>query len=123
MLRLWGKKKAQGTAEYAILIGVIVAVAIGMQTYVKRGIQGRVKDEADEFTAQIAGDTAWSGISNTTVTLARQFEPLGLSSQATQETKHDDSNSNMTKGGSVGRGSNQTTTQAAGDFNQYNYTR
>ncbi len=29
-------KKAQNTAEYAILIALVVAAAIGMQNYVKR---------------------------------------------------------------------------------------
>lgn len=42
------RKKAQSTAEYAILIGIIVAVAIAMQTYVKRGLQGGVKYAVDK---------------------------------------------------------------------------
>jgi len=37
-------RKGQNTAEYAILIALIIAAAVGMQTYVKRGLQGRVKD-------------------------------------------------------------------------------
>ena len=37
-------KKGQNTAEYAILIALIIAAAVGMQTYVKRGLQGRVQE-------------------------------------------------------------------------------
>jgi len=37
-------KKGQNTAEYAILIALIIAAAVGMQTYVKRGLQGRVHE-------------------------------------------------------------------------------
>lgn len=34
-------RKAQNTAEYAILIGLVIGAAIAMQTYVKRALQGR----------------------------------------------------------------------------------
>lgn len=37
-------RKGQNTAEYAILIALIIAAAVGMQTYVKRGIQGRIQE-------------------------------------------------------------------------------
>ncbi|MDD4910626.1 MAG: hypothetical protein PHR44_08140 [Candidatus Omnitrophica bacterium] len=40
-------RKGQNTAEYAVLIGLVVAAAIGMQTLVKRSIQGKVKDAVD----------------------------------------------------------------------------
>lgn len=40
-------RKGQNTAEYAILIGVIVAAAIAMQIYVRRGMQARIKDAVD----------------------------------------------------------------------------
>ena len=35
MCRLLNKKKAQSTAEYAVLIALVVAAVVGMQTYVK----------------------------------------------------------------------------------------
>ncbi|MBM3244957.1 MAG: class III signal peptide-containing protein [Candidatus Omnitrophica bacterium] len=40
-------KRGQTTAEYAILIALVVAAAMAMQIYVKRGLQGRVKDVVD----------------------------------------------------------------------------
>jgi len=40
-------RRGQNTAEYAVLIGLIVAAAIAMQTYVKRGLQARIKEAAD----------------------------------------------------------------------------
>lgn len=40
-------KKGQSTAEYAIVIGLVIAAAVGMQVYVKRGIQGKVRDASD----------------------------------------------------------------------------
>lgn len=62
-------KKGQNTAEYAILIGLIVAAAVAMQTYVKRGLQGRVRD---------AVDTLAVGTSNLGTT--GQYEPYYLES-------------------------------------------
>ena len=40
-------RKGQSTAEYAIVIGLVIAAALAMQTYVKRGLQGHVKDAVD----------------------------------------------------------------------------
>ncbi|MFC1708475.1 hypothetical protein ACFL2J_00245 [Candidatus Omnitrophota bacterium] len=47
MFRLLNNRRGQNTAEYAILIGVIVAAAIAMQIYVRRGMQARMKDAVD----------------------------------------------------------------------------
>lgn len=52
MLRLLMNKKAQTTAEYAILIALVVGAAIAMQTYVKRAWQGNLKDHADALGSQ-----------------------------------------------------------------------
>jgi len=43
-------KKAQSLTEYAILIGIVTAALIAMQIYIKRGIQGRIKDLADQLS-------------------------------------------------------------------------
>lgn len=40
-------KKGQNIAEYAIVIALVIGAAIAMQTYVKRGLQGRVADTVD----------------------------------------------------------------------------
>lgn len=40
----------QSTLEYALLIAVIAAALITMQVYIKRGIQGRVRDMADQIS-------------------------------------------------------------------------
>jgi hypothetical protein len=41
------KKIGQSTAEYAIVIGLVIAAAVAMQVYVKRGIQAKVKGAVD----------------------------------------------------------------------------
>lgn len=57
-------RKGQSTAEYAIVIGLVIAAIVAMQVYVKRGLQGKVKDAVDY---KDTGDT----ITGTTA----QYEP------------------------------------------------
>jgi len=40
-------RKGQSTAEYAIVIGLVIAAALAMQVYVRRGIQAKMKDASD----------------------------------------------------------------------------
>lgn len=68
--KLIKNKKAQNTAEYAILISLVVAGIIAMQTYAQRALQGRVRD-ASLFLVNTT-----SGIGNTA-----QYEPYYLTTQ------------------------------------------
>lgn len=43
------KQAAASFLEYAIILGVVSVVLIGMNTYIKRGIQGRLKEMTDYF--------------------------------------------------------------------------
>ena len=45
-------RKGQSVLEYAILLGVVVAVVIAAQLYFKRGLQGRWKDASDQIGEQ-----------------------------------------------------------------------
>ena len=44
------KAKGQSTAEYAVVIAIVLGAVIGMQTFVKRGLQGRYKLATDTLT-------------------------------------------------------------------------
>jgi len=81
-----GNNKGQNTAEYAILIGLVVAAAIAMQTYVKRGVQGRFADEVDDMAAQT------SELGTT-----KQYEPYYLDSSYTSTVVKDE----MTQAGAA----------------------
>jgi len=82
MLKLM--RKGQSTAEYAIVIGLVIAAAVAMQVYVKRGIQGKVKDAVDN-TLQ-----------------AGQYEPYYLSTTS-DSSRTENNTANTTKGGGVSR--------------------
>lgn len=116
-------KKGQNTAEYAILIGLVVAAALAMQTYVKRGLQGRVHDASDKYYDKVTTDAKWKEISSTTVSslTSKQYEPEKLSSQSTQNTLEDYEKSDMAKGGTVTRESIQRSKQAKDDYQRYDY--
>ena len=44
-----GKSKGQSTAEYAIVIALVIAAVTAMQVYVKRSLQGGVKFTVDKL--------------------------------------------------------------------------
>lgn len=45
-------KKGQSIVEFTILMIIVMAVFVAMQSYVKRGIQGRWKNTFDDFGEQ-----------------------------------------------------------------------
>lgn len=42
-------RRGSSFMEYMIILGIISAVLWGMNVYVKRGVQGKIKDLADSF--------------------------------------------------------------------------
>jgi uncharacterized protein (UPF0333 family) len=62
------KRKGQSTLEYGIVIAVIVAALIAMQTYIKRGVQGRLRQATDDIGEQFSpGHTTGTTTLNSTV--------------------------------------------------------
>ena len=63
MLRNFLKnRKAQNTAEYALLIALVVAGVIAMQTYAQRALQARIHDASTYMastTGTIGNDTQY----------------------------------------------------------------
>ena len=76
--KLMKNKKAQQTAEYALLISLVVAAIIAMQTYAQRTIQARIRDAASHLT------NATSELGTTA-----QYEPYYL--ETTYETTRNES--------------------------------
>ena len=46
------RKKGQSTLEYAILIVVILAALLTIQTYMKRSVQGKIRSASDDIGDQ-----------------------------------------------------------------------
>ena len=48
---MFRKRRASSLLEYSIMFAIVVSALMGMQTYMKRGVQGVVKSTADELGA------------------------------------------------------------------------
>lgn len=59
-------RKAQATVEYVLLVAAIIGGIMAMQLYLKRSVQGRLKDLADEVSQQ-AYNPGRDSVSNFTV--------------------------------------------------------
>ena len=92
--------KAQSTAEYVIVLGLIVAAVVAMQSYIKRGFQGRIKDAVD-YKDQ-GGQSANVVVVNTT-----QYEPYYLSSTF-DSTRNSQDNEHLYQEGAVNREVNES---------------
>ena len=122
-------RKGQNTAEYAIFIALIIGAALAIQTYVKRGIQGRMKDASDDFV-KAASAASWSSLrQGTTGTVTaptfdnyKQFEPDTFHKRATQVVSEDKLDYTFDEPGKAIRATTQTTSQAQGDYEQQDYT-
>lgn len=99
MFRLFAKK-GQSTAEYAILIGVVIAAAVGIQTYVKRGLQAKFKTEVDTFVAKSSNLQA--DVNDYRVA-SFQYEEDDYYARSSQETVSSNATSILYKKGEVHR--------------------
>lgn len=61
--RRWvgGRARGQSAAEYAIVFSVVVAALIGMQIYVKRGLNARLRDGSDNASTLVAAKLGVAG--------------------------------------------------------------
>jgi uncharacterized protein (UPF0333 family) len=104
-------KRAQTTAEYAILIALVVGAVVAMQVYVKRGLQGRIKDVVDHSGS--GGQVGDKDFQYKT----QQYEPYYQKS-ASDTTQKAAVTDKITKGGASAKESTTTTgatrEQAAG---------
>ncbi len=57
LIKLKKKIKGQSTAEYAILIALVVGAITGMQVYVTRAINAGVKGKTDEMSTEMGSAT------------------------------------------------------------------
>ncbi|MDD5477964.1 MAG: hypothetical protein PHG87_07220 [Candidatus Omnitrophica bacterium] len=73
------KAKAQSTLEYAVVVACVVAALLGMQFYIRRGIQGKLRQAADETGEQYTPLNVDSNITTqttSTTTVTQSLTPL-----------------------------------------------
>ncbi len=101
--RLLKNKKAQQTAEYALLISLVIAAVVAMQTYAQRTLQSRIKGAGNYMTDGLSafGDS-------------EQYEPYYLD-QAYDVTK-DDTTVEKHSDATISKGQVSNTKRADGGF-------
>lgn len=109
-------RRGQNTAEYAILIGVIVAAAIAMQVYIRRGMQARVKDAVD-YTKNMDQDSSFNFVNQSMV----QYEPYYYQSNL-ETTQAGNVAEALQQGGGLVKDSMTDVTQRTGNQVYGNYT-
>ena len=103
-------RKGQNIAEYSILIALVIAAAVAMQTYVKRGIQGRVADATDYAPVNMTVENELFSFNT------KQYEPYYLQSAAdvtTNRVLHEDVAS---RGGITHTGMTEESKRIAGSY-------
>ena len=89
--------RGQSTLEYAIIVMVVVGALLAMQIYMKRGLQGKLKDSSDNIGAQYSAGNVTSSHTTTTATSSDEK----TSSKGSSSTV--DSSSTITGNENIGR--------------------
>lgn len=103
------RQRGQSVTEYAIVFSIVAAAVIGMQIFVKRGLQGKQKDVTDFFTG-VTGDAAGVGKQLATIP---QYEPYYASSTY-NVTQGNTTKETVAVGGTVTRNVSRDSTTRTG---------
>ncbi len=95
------KFKGQSTLEYAMVIAVVVGALLAIQIYMKRGVQGKLRESSDQIGEQF--DANNTTINRTTTRKGTTVEKV----EAGVTTK--------SSGGVSGLGTAETTTESGSD--------
>lgn len=85
-------RRGQSTLEYAVIIAVVVAALIAMQTYFKRGVQGKLRQATDDIGEQFSpGHTSSDYTIRTNVHAGERIEggdePVSSSTSYQKQTR------------------------------------
>ena len=98
-MRKQGQRSGQSLLEYSILLIILLAVFLSMQSYVKRGIQGRWKASVDNLGDQYDPRTANSKKEYTLNSASRSVLYTVQQTGGFETRREDTSSSSETKDG------------------------
>jgi len=88
------RSKGQSTLEYALIVAVVVGALVAMNVYMKRGLQGRLRESADQIGEQFDANnttinrtTTRTGTTVQTVNAGTTTTHQGDGSGGTTETR------------------------------------
>ena len=108
-------KKGQNTAEYALLISLVVAAIIAMQTYAQRALQARIR----EASVYMVNGTQNPGGGQPGLGGMDQYEPYYLTTN--YEITRDSNESQLLGINMVARSDTSTRARASGGFQAQAY--
>ncbi len=108
--RLLKNKKAQQTAEYALLISLVIAAVVAMQTYAQRTLQSRIKGAGNYLVEK----TSELGTS-------QQYEPYYLDQE--YDVTRDDSTVERHDNATISKGQVSNTIRGTGGFKAMSFNR
>jgi len=94
MLQFLNQKRGQSTLEYAVLIVVIIGALLTIQTYIKRGVQGRMKQATDDIGDQFSGVGYQNGLKTVTSFSNSEDKFMGGTSTSNLFTESTNTSSN-----------------------------
>jgi Flp pilus assembly pilin Flp len=74
-------KLGQSTLEYAVIIAVVVAALLAIQIYMKRGVQGKLRESTDSIGEQYSAGYTTSKYSTTQAGNQETKEEFGVEAQ------------------------------------------
>ena len=81
--------RGQSTLEYVILLGFVVAALIAMGVYMKRGMQGKLRESTDQVGEQFSAQhTASNYTVDSTMTQTESTSPGGISHTSSTSTQN-----------------------------------
>lgn len=88
--------RGQSVLEYAMIIAVVVGALLAMQIYMKRGLQGRLRESSDEIGQQFdAEKTTISRTTTHTGTTVQTVKPTGETITDVTDEKRTESGSDV----------------------------
>lgn len=81
-------RKGQSTLEYGLIIAVVVAALITMQSYIKRGLQGKVKASVDDIGEQFSPGSTSSTYRSTVTVSSRETTNAGATNSSSNQTQN-----------------------------------
>ncbi|MBU1124500.1 MAG: hypothetical protein KKC84_00565 [Candidatus Omnitrophica bacterium] len=98
------KKRGQSTLEYSIVIAVVIAALLALNVYLKRGVQGKLKDSADQIGSQFEPTSYNSSWSTTSSGETKSSETRSVTGEITSEIE---------EGETITRSQNETWSESA----------
>ena len=80
-------RKAQGTLEYAALTAIVVGALIGLQVYMKRGLQGKLKSSADQIGEQYSPHATTGTVTTIVESESEESVAGGTTTSNTKQTQ------------------------------------